>query len=232
MPQLGPYVVIGRILLAPAIYALMLLAIYIATGSRALIGETFGRSLMVFVIGKFSALGVQGEPLYWILVLGTVDVLVGLFLIWNFYVLFRVPGIGPLMRFMENKGSRFLEQNNWVRRVAFTAVILIVVVPFQGTGAVMGSIVGRFIGLGRWRTLVAIAIGGYTGFALFVYGNRLIALLGSLDPLIAIGVTTFLIATGFVVWWHWFRVRRRDEGQDTEEGSTDPAVKKSKRSQV
>jgi hypothetical protein len=202
--------VLGRLLLAPTIYFLLMLFVFVVYPERFWI--TLTRTLGTFVIGKFAAANAatpgEGDFLYWVFLVGSVDVLTGLFLIWNFDLLYRVPGLGPMLRVMEAKGLLFLEKNPWVRRVAFIGVVLIVIVPFQGTGAVMGSIVGRLIGLGPWRTLVAIVIGGYTGVTLMLSASILVAFLGRLNIWVGIGTVAVLVAVGLFVWWRWFRVRK------------------------
>ncbi len=218
IPRHDPWVVAGRLLLAPGIYAVLMLLVFLFT-APSVFYETLTRTLLTFVIGKFSAANAvtAGETdfLYWVFMIGTVDVLTGLFLVWNFDLLYRVPFLGPLLRVMEAKGLLFLEANPWVRRVAFMGVVLIVIVPFQGTGAVMGSIVGRLIGLGPWRTLGAIVIGGYTGVTLVLSASLLIAFLGRLNLWIGLGVVLVLVALGYGVWWRWFRTpKAKTSGAD------------------
>lgn len=208
IPRHDPWVVAGRLVLAPAVYAVLMLLVFLFT-PPSVFYETLTRTLLTFVVGKFSAAGAAtaGETdfLYWMFMIGTVDVLTGLFLVWNFDLLYRVPFLGPLLRVMEAKGLLFLDANPWVRRVAFSGVVLIVIVPFQGTGAVMGSIVGRLIGLGPWRTFAAIVIGGYTGVTLMLSASLLVAFLGQLNLWVGLALALVLVAVAFVAWWRWFR---------------------------
>ncbi len=210
IPRPGPYKIAGRLLLAPAIYVVLMLVVFLVYPDRFNVTLTW--TLMDFVVGKFAAVGAvasgKGDFLYWVFMIGSVDVLTGLFLVWNFDLLYRVPGLGPMLRVMEAKGLLFLDKNPWVRRVAFIGVILIVLVPFQGTGAVMGSIVGRLIGLGPWRALGAIAIGGYTGVMLVLSASILVAFLSGLSLWYAVGTVAVLVTAGAAVWWKWFHIRR------------------------
>ncbi|MBW3581834.1 MAG: small multi-drug export protein [Euryarchaeota archaeon] len=194
-------------LVAPPLFFLFMLAV-IYLFYPTMFAETIARITSTLVLGKFAAAGGQEDFFFWLIVLGTIDVLVGLWLLWNFDLLFKLPYVGPRFRRFEAFGRTFLGQHQWVRRTAFLGIVLIVIVPFQGTGAVMGSIVGRMIGMGPLRAFAAIAIGAYTGFALMLGGSAAIthAFQGSLvfGLLLAAGVVVGLAA----VWWRWFRTKR------------------------
>lgn len=230
IPRHGPWVVAGRLALAPGIYLVLMLLVFLFT-SPAVFYETLTRTLLTYVIGKFSAAGAasvgEGDFLYWVFMIGTVDVLTGLFLVWNFDLLYRVPFLGPLLRVMEAKGLMFLDANPWVRRVAFLGVVLIVIVPFQGTGAVMGSIVGRLIGLGPWRTLGAIFIGGYIGVTLVLSASLLVKFLRDLNLWIALALVAAFVVAGFAVWHRWFRTPHREENGEKEVAAEDGETRES-----
>jgi uncharacterized membrane protein len=218
LPQLGPAAAMGRIALPFAIYAVLMLFVHLLWPERFAL--TLARTLSVFLVGKFAAAAAHEDFLYWVFMIGTVDVLVGLFLVWNFDLLYRIPGMGPMLHAMESRSASFLDERPWVRKLAFVGIVLVVIVPFHGTGAVMGSIVGRLTGLGRWRVLAAIALGGYTGVALMLSASWLVALLSGVSPIAGIGMVVVLVAAGLAVWARWFRRRRALEAPT--EGAAPP----------
>jgi uncharacterized membrane protein len=50
-----------------------------------------------------------------------------------------------------------------MRRWAFTGVMLFVMFPLTGTGAIGGSLFGRLLGLSRIRTFLSITVGSAIG---------------------------------------------------------------------
>jgi len=92
-----------------------------------------------------------------------------LFLAWNLDLVYHIPGIGGLARKFRTKGKEILKEFKWVRRLAFVSIILLVIIPFQGTGAVLSSMVGRIIGLGKYKVLLAVTIGAISGTLLVAF---------------------------------------------------------------
>jgi uncharacterized membrane protein len=91
------------------------------------------------------------------------DVVAALFLVWNFDFTKKVPLVGGAIELTEDKGRRVLEKRTWVRRFAFTGLVLFVMVPFQGSGAVVASILGRIIGMDPYKVFIAITTGSVIG---------------------------------------------------------------------
>ncbi|MHC4858943.1 MAG: small multi-drug export protein, partial [Planctomycetota bacterium] len=51
----------------------------------------------------------------------------------------------------------------WFAKITFLGVLLFVLFPLTGTGAIGGSLFGRLLGMKRFRTLTAIALGSALG---------------------------------------------------------------------
>ena len=92
-----------------------------------------------------------------------VDAVTSLFMVWNFDIATKIPFIGKFLLKTEEKGKRALEKYSWVRGLSFTGVVLFVAIPFLGTNAVVGSIVGRIIGMTPARVWIAVLIGSIIG---------------------------------------------------------------------
>lgn len=103
------------------------------------------------------------------LAIAFVDIIIGLFLVWNFDLARKLPVIGKYIRMVESKGEGILQKHRWVRKLAFTGIVLFVMIPFQGSGAVGASIVGRVIGLNPWRIWASIIIGAVGGCLAIAY---------------------------------------------------------------
>lgn len=196
------YAALRFLLPASALGALLLLVLILHPNTYA---NVYG-TMLVFAFtpaGKFTAslaisqgLGV----LETVFLLGSIDVIVGWFLTWNFPALHRVPRLGMGLRRLEKAGQRALIARPWIARMAFMGLVLLVAVPFQGTGAISGAIVGRLMGFGSARTVAAIAIGGYGGVAAVAGTSRGISALADRPLIQALVIAAVVIGVGFLAW--------------------------------
>ncbi|HVP25595.1 MAG TPA: small multi-drug export protein [Methanomicrobiales archaeon] len=130
-----------------------------------------------------------------------VDVEVGLFMVWNFDLAERIPVLGPWIHRFIHGGKEFLSGRPWLSELYFVGIVLMVMVPFFGSGGVRGSIVGRLLGMSRWEVMAAIATGAFVGsFGIALatlYLQR--AFLESLFT--GAAALLVLIAAGIVLYW-------------------------------
>jgi uncharacterized membrane protein len=95
--------------------------------------------------------------------LAFLDFVGGLFMAWNFPLVLRIPYAGPwISRFME-AGRTFLDRRPWLERLYFVGLIAFVALPFDGSGSIFGSVVGRLLGMAKTEVLACITIGGIIG---------------------------------------------------------------------
>ena len=92
-----------------------------------------------------------------------VDAVSSLFIVWNFGIATKIPFIGKFLLKTEEKGKKALEKYSWVRGLSFIGIVLFVAIPFLGTNAVVGSIVGKIIGMTPARVWIAVLIGSIIG---------------------------------------------------------------------
>ncbi len=96
-------------------------------------------------------------------VIAFVDVVTSYFLLWNFYIAEKIPLVGGWIRKFRDFGAQKMKEKNWIKKVAFVGVAIFVVVPFQGSGGVGASILGRVIGMNKYQAWLAIIIGSFSG---------------------------------------------------------------------
>lgn len=106
------------------------------------------------------------------------DAVYSLFLVWNFDYAKKIPGIGKLVERGEESGEKAIRKYKWAKRFGFLGLVFLVMIPLQWTGAAVGSIVGRIIGMTSWLTWLAVVIGS--------------SLRSTLITLISIGVLSVL----------------------------------------
>lgn len=134
--------------------------------------EDFGKYVTVFgvysflpLIGTLSVvptglgLGIPPVPLISFIIF--TDAVLALFLVWNFDYAKKIPGIGELVERVGESGEKALTKYKWAKRFGFIGVVLLVIFPLQWTGAGVGSIVGRLIGMPSLMTWLAVIIGTF-----------------------------------------------------------------------
>lgn len=109
------------------------------------------------------------HPLVIALTIAFVDFIVALFLVWNYDLAKGIPLIGQFMRKIEIIGQKSSSKYGWIRPLRFIGIMLFVMVPFQGSGGLVGSILGRLIGMKPWTTLLSITTGAVLGCTLLAY---------------------------------------------------------------
>ena len=141
------------------------------------------------------------NPLVMALSIAFVDIIVALFLVWNYDLAKKIPLIGNFIGRIETIGRKSSNKYNWVKPLRFIGIILFVMVPFQGSGGLVGSIVGRLIGMKPWNIFFAILMGAVAGCLMIAYFSDVILsifirnfLLGLLIILIILTLSIMFIA--------------------------------------
>lgn len=109
------------------------------------------------------------DPLLIGLAVASIDILIALFLLWNYDFAKLIPFLGLWMEKMEKKGGKKFKEKPWLENLAFFGLILFVMFPFQGSGGLATSIVGRVFGINRYKVFLAIIIGAVVGCLLIAY---------------------------------------------------------------
>ncbi|RZN61285.1 small multi-drug export protein [Methanonatronarchaeum sp. AMET6-2] len=134
----------------------------------------FGRET---VIPTGIALGVSPLAMAGLMVL--LELIVAAFMVWNYDLVKKIPGLGGVVRSIEYTGRDRLRSFGWANKFAFAAIALLVLIPFQGSGTITASITGRIIGMRAMDVWLAIAVGGGMGNILVAYfADAVIAILG------------------------------------------------------
>ena len=161
----GPFIVTG----------LVLLALYFVWGGEFVQKIVAHGFLTFFVFGRLIILGggenaeVQLSPgqLFWMVTY--MDLMVAIFVACHMGIAFRIPFLGKILAELVGDGHFLLKKNPWILRIAYLGLVVFVVFPTSTTGSVGGSIFGRLLGLTRWTTVSAIAIGSILGNGLMYF---------------------------------------------------------------
>ena len=119
------------------------------------------------VIPAGIALGI--DPILMALSIAFIDSVVSLFMVWNYDLVKKIPLIGRFVKKIEEIGKKGSKEYAWIRPLKFIGIVLFVMVPFQGSGGVVGSILGRLIGMRSISTWSAVTLGAVTGCLIMAY---------------------------------------------------------------
>lgn len=163
----------------------------------------FGLSVIYLVppAGKESvvpsgvALGIH--PVVMAYLVTVVDVACALFISLNFPLAKRVPFLGRYITFIESKGGRALEGSPALRAGLWAALVFFVVVPFQGSGGITASIIGRAVGMRLSHLVSAIGTGAVVGGLLIGYSASVVKVLLARD--LVSGIIYTLLAVTVVL---------------------------------
>ena len=142
------------------------------------------------------------HPVAMALSVAFIDIVVALFLVWNYDLAKKIPVIGSFIIKVEDRGKGFQQRYSWVKPLRFIGVILFVIIPFQGSGGLVGSIVGRLIGMKPWSTFLAISIGAVTGcllIATFATAFLIFAEINTVLTLVLVIIIVIIVAVYFMV---------------------------------
>jgi len=136
------------------------------------------------------------------------DIITALFLVYNFDYARKIPILGPWIARFEKANANVLNEKKWFSSLVFLGLVFFVVVPFQGSGGVGGSVMGRVIGMKPWRVFLAISTGAIMGCLTIGYIAKTLgdALFDSLKTTEAKVIGTIVIIV--VILSFYFLLRR------------------------
>jgi uncharacterized membrane protein len=139
------------------------------------------------------------HPFFLALSIAFVDIIVALFLVWNYELAKKIPLIGKFMTKVEQIGKASSGKYGWIKPLRFIGIILFVMVPFQGSGGLVGTILGRLIGMKPWNTFIGISIGAITGCLLVAYFAEMIKSVLLQNVLMGIFIIILLLIVGMMI---------------------------------
>lgn len=192
MKIFGPFVIAGIVILA--LYLVLDLESFKNLGSimTAYFVPPFGKESLI-PMGILAGL----NPALVALSIAFIDIIIGLFLMWNFDLAKKIPVVGKWIINFEKTGAQILKKRRWIERFAFFGLVLFVIFPFQGSGGVGATILGRIMGFKPLKVWFAVIIGAVSGcliIACIVYyvGTALLEVY-SIDFVKVLGIIIILV---------------------------------------
>ncbi|OPY35703.1 MAG: hypothetical protein A4E35_02274 [Methanoregula sp. PtaU1.Bin051] len=162
------------LLLPIAVLAIHLLVLYLLLTPQQF---TLALGLMVAYIlppaGKETVIPIGivfGIP-WWLMAIAVafIDIETGLFMAYNFDLVYWIPVFGQWLENFTRSGRTFIETHGWIRKLYFSGIVFLVMVPFLGSGGVRGSVIGRLLGMERGTVFIAIVVGAIGGCLLIAF---------------------------------------------------------------
>jgi uncharacterized membrane protein len=145
-----------------------------------------------------------GQP-WWLIVilLVALDAAVALFIVWNFDLAMKVPFIGGLLERGLAMMNTYSREHPGLRNVSTIGLFLFVFFPFQGTGAMNGSILGRLLGIDPRRVFACVMTGSVTSCLTIALGTDVILNLYRQNPILGIAVLLIAVLAAVAAFFGW-----------------------------
>lgn len=128
----------------------------------------------ISITGAFIALAASNrigpevwDSTYYLLIIAAsiafVDVITAFFLLWNYDLVKKVPKLGPWMERTEQANRKAIQKSSWRQRFALAGLSIYVMFPVHGSGGLVGTIIGRILGLNKWKVFGAVSVGAVIG---------------------------------------------------------------------
>jgi len=140
------------------------------------------------------------NPLTIALAVAFIDIVVAWFLVWNYDLAKKIPFVGKFMQKIEDIGHSSSDKYAWFKPLRFFGIVLFVMVPFQGSGGLVASIVGRLFGMKPWNTFLAICIGAVVGCTLIAYFTEAILSIFKTSLLQGVLVLVVVLMVGIMIY--------------------------------
>lgn len=148
------------------------------------------------------------NPILMSLSIAFVDIVVALFLVWNYDLAKKIPFVEKFITKIESRGKSIEDKYGWIKPLRFIGIILFVMVPFQGSGGLVGSIVGRLIGMKPWNIFFAILIGAIVGTLLVAAFSKVFLEFAKINVLLTLALVAVIAITIIV---HYLYKKRKNK---------------------
>jgi uncharacterized membrane protein len=173
----------------------------------------------VFAIGKFLPLWGIGashfNPWELGLVIWALDTCTVLVMVYGLGSIYRIGPLKRLLGRLQLNAGLVLAAYPRIRRAAVIGVVLFVLFPVAGTGAMVGAFLGILLGLNRGVLIAAVSLGGLGGgmlmaFAAVNFHDVMLRLRETQsDPVIKWLIIAVVVVALIALFWWLNRVYRR-----------------------
>jgi uncharacterized membrane protein len=151
---------------------------------------------------------ILGLP-WWLMAisLSVMDIITCMLIIWNFDLVMKVPYLGRWVGRFMLRGKKIIDERPWIAKYYLLGLIFFIMIPFQGTGGIGGSIIGRMLGLKNSVIILAMAVGTTIESFFIAFGSFYLIHVIEIDPaFILVVIGCFML--GVIALTSYYYARR------------------------
>ncbi len=92
-----------------------------------------------------------------------VDFFVSWWTAWNWDLLKYIPLVGRYVKKLERIGEKKWRDHPVIRKFAYAGLAAFVAIPFQGSGGLTATIIGRLLGMNEYKVIASVVVGAFVG---------------------------------------------------------------------
>lgn len=139
------------------------------------------------------------------------DLMGALFIIWNFPLALRIPWFGQWAERFMSTGREQFDRYPVIEHISSVGLAFFVMIPFEGSGGVAASLIGRMLGMDYLKVLVSVGVGSLiSASAIALSADFIISLVesGIISGIAGAGIVIVAIVAIYI----WGK-RRRNNGK-------------------
>jgi len=151
---------------------------------------------------------ILGLP-WWLMAisLSVMDIITCMLVIWNFDLVMKVPYLGAWVGRFMLRGKKIIDERPWIAKYYLLGLIFFIMIPFQGTGGIGGSIIGRMLGLKNSVIILAMAFGTTIESFFIAFGSFYLIHVIEIDPVfLLVVIACFML--GVIALTSYYYARR------------------------
>ena len=126
------------------------------------------------------------------------DVLTCMFMVWNFDLICKAPVFGGWVAACVRGGTKLLNRFPWMVKVSELGIGLFVMLPFQGSGGIASSVLGKMLGLPSWNIAIAVSVGSFLGSLVLAFGVYSAEHYLKINPIFLFGGAVVIVVIIFI----------------------------------
>jgi hypothetical protein len=140
---------------------------------------------------------------WWVMALSImmIDIETALFMGWNFDLALKIPVLGRVMASFIVKADQFIRDKPWLKKLYFTGIVVLVMMPVMGSGGIRGTIIGNLLGMAKIPLFLAIVTGAFIGCFGIALATVFLQELFLRSILLGTAVVAGIIIIAFAIWY-------------------------------
>jgi hypothetical protein len=140
---------------------------------------------------------------WWLMALSImmIDIETALFMGWNFDLALKIPVLCRMIESFIEKADQFIKDKPWLKKLYFTGIVVLVMMPVMGSGGIRGTIIGNLLGMAKIPLFLAIVTGAFIGCFGIALATVFLQELFIRSILLGTAVVAGIIITALAIWF-------------------------------